>query len=42
MGRNIFQSDAPHAMIAAVNAVVHRNAKPKESLELFQTLKAKG
>jgi putative autoinducer-2 (AI-2) aldolase len=42
MGRNIFQSDAPHAMIAAVNAVVHRNAKPKEALELFQTLKAKG
>jgi putative autoinducer-2 (AI-2) aldolase len=42
MGRNIFQSDAPYAMIAAVNAVVHRNAKPKEALELFQTLKAKG
>jgi putative autoinducer-2 (AI-2) aldolase len=42
MGRNIFQSDVPYAMIAAVNAVVHRNAKPKEALELFQTLKAKG
>jgi len=42
MGRNIFQSDAPHAMIAAVNAVVHRNAKPKEAFELFQSLKAKG
>src|SRR5690242_15589267 len=42
MGRNIFQSDAPHAMIAAVNAVVHRNAKPKEALDLFESLKAKG
>src|SRR5215510_7783389 len=39
MGRNIFQSDAPQAMIAAINAVVHKNAKPKEALELFTTLK---
>jgi 3-hydroxy-5-phosphonooxypentane-2,4-dione thiolase len=42
MGRNIFQSDAPQAMIAAVNAVVHRNTKPKEALELYNSLKAKG
>jgi putative autoinducer-2 (AI-2) aldolase len=42
MGRNIFQSDAPQAMIAAINAVVHRNAKPKEAYELFASLKAKG
>jgi len=42
MGRNIFQSDAPKAMIAAINAVVHKNAKPKEAYELFSTLKAKG
>ena len=40
MGRNIFQSDAPQAMIAAVAAVVHKNMKPKEALELFKTLKA--
>jgi putative autoinducer-2 (AI-2) aldolase len=39
MGRNIFQSDAPKAMIAAVAAVVHKNMKPKEALELFKTLK---
>ena len=39
MGRNIFQSDAPKAMIAAVNAVVHKNAKPKEALDIFQSLK---
>ena len=42
MGRNIFQSEAPKAMIAAVAAVVHRNAKPKEAFELFNSLKAKG
>jgi putative autoinducer-2 (AI-2) aldolase len=42
MGRNIFQSEAPHAMIAAINAVVHRNAKPKEALEIFQSLKSNG
>jgi putative autoinducer-2 (AI-2) aldolase len=42
MGRNIFQSDAPKAMIAAVHAVVHKNLKPKEGLEMFQSLKAKG
>jgi putative autoinducer-2 (AI-2) aldolase len=42
MGRNIFQSDAPQAMIAAVNAVVHQNTKPKDALDLYQSLKAKG
>ncbi len=39
MGRNIFQSEAPQAMIAAVAAVVHKNMRPKEALELFNTLK---
>ena len=38
MGRNIFQSEAPQAMIAAVAAVVHKNMKPKEAFELFNTL----
>jgi 3-hydroxy-5-phosphonooxypentane-2,4-dione thiolase len=42
MGRNMFQSDAPKAMIAAVHAVVHQNLKPKEALEMFNTLKVKG
>ena len=42
MGRNIFQSDAPKAMIAAVTAVVHKNLKPKEAFELFKSLKASG
>jgi len=39
MGRNIFQSDAPQAMIQAVHAVVHKNIKPKKALDLFETLK---
>jgi putative autoinducer-2 (AI-2) aldolase len=39
MGRNIFQSDAPLAMIQAVGKVVHECMKPAEAYELFQTLK---
>lgn len=39
MGRNIFQSDAPVAMMAAVREVVHNDMKPAEALELYQTLK---
>jgi putative autoinducer-2 (AI-2) aldolase len=42
MGRNIFQSDHPHAMIAAVHAVVHKNLKPAAAFDLFQTLRSKG
>ena len=42
MGRNIFQSNAPKAMITAVNAVVHKNTRPKDALEIYQSLKAKG
>ena len=42
MGRNIFQSEAPKAMIAAISGVVHRNLKPKEAYELFSSLKTKG
>ena len=39
MGRNVFQSDAPAAMIQAVNAVVHDGLKPRQALELYETLK---
>jgi len=39
MGRNIFQSDAPKAMLRAVREVVHNDMKPKDALELYQTLK---
>jgi putative autoinducer-2 (AI-2) aldolase len=39
MGRNIFQSEHPLAMIQAVRAVVHNQATPKEAYELYTTLK---
>jgi putative autoinducer-2 (AI-2) aldolase len=39
MGRNIFQSDAPTAMIQAVRAVVHDNESPQKAYELYNTLK---
>ncbi len=42
MGRNIFQSEAPVAMMKAVNTIVHGNATPEEAFELFNTLKAEG
>jgi len=41
MGRNVFQSDDPKAMIRAVGAVVHQNMKPKEAFQMFNDLKAK-
>ena len=42
MGRNIFQSDAPHAMLAAVNGVVHEKLTPKQAFELYGSMKAEG
>ncbi len=38
MGRNIFQSAAPTAMIQAVSTVVHEGARPAEAYELFNEL----
>ena len=37
MGRNVFQSEAPLAMIKAVAGVVHDNLKPQEAFDLFET-----
>jgi len=42
MGRNIFQSEAPIAMIQAVRAVVHRNESPAKAYDLYQSLKKQG
>ena len=39
MGRNIFQSEAPVAMIQAVRRVVHENMPPEHAYELYQELK---
>lgn len=36
MGRNIFQSDAPSAMLHAVRAVVHDGAGPAEAFEVYR------
>ena len=38
MGRNIFQSHAPAAMIQAVAEIVHEDATPREALALFEEL----
>jgi putative autoinducer-2 (AI-2) aldolase len=35
MGRNIFQSDQPVAMMRAVRAVVHESAKPDHAYEEY-------
>ena len=42
MGRNIFQSENPSAMIQAVRKIVHKDIKPDEAFDLFQSLKSKG
>jgi putative autoinducer-2 (AI-2) aldolase len=39
MGRNIFQSDAPVAIIQAVRKVVHEGMKPEQAYDFYQTLK---
>jgi putative autoinducer-2 (AI-2) aldolase len=39
MGRNIFQSEAPEAMMEAVRKVVHEDMKPAQAYELYNTLK---
>ena len=39
MGRNIFQSEDPIAMIQAVGAVVHEGKTPQDAFEMYNTLK---
>jgi putative autoinducer-2 (AI-2) aldolase len=41
MGRNIFQSDNPTAMIQAVRAVVHNKEKPDKAYDLYKSLKSR-
>ncbi len=40
MGRNIFQSECPVAMIQATRAVVHDNRTPEQAFNLFKELSA--
>ena len=42
MGRNIFQAEDPDAMIQAVRKVVHETMKPRQALELYETLRRQG
>jgi len=39
MGRNVFQCEAPTAMIQAVRAVVHERERPEKAYELYLSLK---
>ncbi len=39
MGRNIFQSDSPAAMLQAIRKCVHEDMPPRHALELYETLK---
>ncbi|SNT10436.1 putative autoinducer-2 (AI-2) aldolase [Anaerovirgula multivorans] len=41
MGRNIFQSEDPLAMVQAVRAIVHEGIDHKEAFDMFNELKAK-
>lgn len=41
MGRNIFCSDDPWAMVQAVAAVVHQNATPEQAFDLYKSLQGK-
>ncbi|HBR4458617.1 TPA: 3-hydroxy-5-phosphonooxypentane-2,4-dione thiolase LsrF, partial [Klebsiella pneumoniae] len=36
MGRNIFQSSAPRAMLKAVKKVVHENLNAREAYQFWQ------
>lgn len=40
MGRNIWQNEAPLAMIRAVRAVVHEGASGQDAYDLYQSLKS--
>jgi putative autoinducer-2 (AI-2) aldolase len=42
MGRNIFQSDAPVAMMQAVRGVVHEGLSPEQAYQKYQDLKSAG
>jgi putative autoinducer-2 (AI-2) aldolase len=42
MGRNIFQSESPVAMIQAIRAVVHDNETPEKAFDLYNTIRNSG
>jgi putative autoinducer-2 (AI-2) aldolase len=40
LGRNIWQSEYPIAMIRAIRAIIHENYTAKEAQDLFEQVKA--
>jgi putative autoinducer-2 (AI-2) aldolase len=38
MGRNIFQTESPAAMLAAISGIVHEGLSPAHALDLFRSL----
>ncbi|MBL7210071.1 MAG: 3-hydroxy-5-phosphonooxypentane-2,4-dione thiolase [Dehalococcoidia bacterium] len=42
LGRNIWQTDFPVAMIKAIRAIIHQNATPKEAQEVYESIKREG
>ncbi|WP_117235495.1 3-hydroxy-5-phosphonooxypentane-2,4-dione thiolase [Vibrio maerlii] len=40
MGRNVFQSDCPVAMLKAINSVVHQGYTPPQALDLYHSEKS--
>jgi 3-hydroxy-5-phosphonooxypentane-2,4-dione thiolase len=42
MGRNIFQSESPIAMLTAIKAIVHENETPEKALDLYNSIKSQG
>jgi putative autoinducer-2 (AI-2) aldolase len=42
LGRNVWQSPHPVAMMRALNAIIHEKATPTQALDLFETVKEEG
>ena len=40
LGRNIWQHDHPVAMAKAIRAIIHENATPEESQQIFNAAKS--
>ena len=38
VGRNVFQSSSPVAMIKSISAIVHDNLEPDDAYQLFREL----
>ena len=42
LGRNVWQSPHPGAIMRGLNAVIHHNATPKQALEIFEAIRRQG